>query len=212
MIFAPPLHHKVLSGQKTQHRVPRQPNQWEPVRPGKVYGVQREKNGEWLARIVVRSFRADTLGGMTPKDAQLEGFTRRDQALAWYEEQWQVWDPEHAQPVWVVTFELEPEAERYLTAMAGRDLQPAYTTSGDALDAGAVPPTMSLSTYTKDAHRRAAEEGAAREAERKRLPLPTRLAHALGEAEAKGIPIERQKASIAARIESLERRVESGSG
>lgn len=212
MIFPPPLHAKVLSGQKTQHRILRPSTEHvAPYKVGVVLGVQAKPRGEWLARIRISAADCSTLGAMTAKDAQLEGFTRkglaaRDEALRWYENHWQVYDPEHAQPVWVVGFELMPEADRFLTAQVGHDLGPMYQTSGDPLDAGAVPPATALATYTKEARTREEEEAQRASAVLARTPLPERLRSALDVGQSVGTPLERYLPRIRSAIEALERR------
>jgi hypothetical protein len=239
MILHPPLLSKVLNGSKTQHRIQRKPSQFEcPMLSGKTYGITREPRGEWLTRIVVTHDRAGVLNDMTPKDAQLEGFKRVDEAVRFYENAWQVWDPEHRQPVWVITFELDPsESGRFLAPGTGYhtqrvgeefsaallDLSPearqqaeedaarraaSRARTVDPLDAGQVPDSAFVTQQAKAAHRHAEEQRAAAQSRLERMPLPDRVARVRTLVREKGIPHDRFDAAVIRQLEKMERRVE----
>ena len=216
LILKPPLLTKLLNGSKTQHRVLRKPGQWEcPMVSGKSYPVKQKPDGEALTRILVTHDRIDTLAGITPKDAQLEGFKRRDEALRWYENEWGIFHPDDEisvdeTPCWVITFELDSEERgRYLTAQAGRLAAADYESTGlDELDAGQVPDAEFVKRQVKDAHAREEAERAAERRRLERMALEDRLARVRKLAREKGLKMQRRDQSVLRSIESYERAVE----
>lgn len=214
MNLKPPLLTKLLNGSKTQHRILRKPGQWEcPMLTGNTYPVKQRPDGEVLTRIVITYDRIDTLAGITPKDAQLEGFKRVDEAVRWYENEWGIFHPdsEHPEiPCWVITFELDSEERgRYLTAQAGRLAAADYESTGlDELDAGQVPDPEFVKRQVKEAHAREEAERARVLAQRERHPIDQRLGDALKAAKELGLATDGPVRSITRSVAYLEQRID----
>lgn len=156
MIFPPPLHHKVLDGSKTEHRIPRTGDD-PPHKPGDVLPVKKDAHGEWLGRVVLRSIEPALLNEATTVDARREGFKRLDQMLINYETRTLTFDPEHAQKVWVVRFELDrTERSTFLTATAHASPGSDYSTHrvGDQVEDTLL--SIGSEEATAEAARRAA--------------------------------------------------------
>lgn len=211
---------RITSGAITQVRVPAKDQRCRykigndyAVVPHKVWTELGEVNGETvefqrrrllyptgddppLLRVTIEDRRADTLGSLTQRDAIAEGFPTTDEYLAAWKRHRGSTAPER--PVWVLT--VRPADPVRLLAAGG-----GYTGSRimavDDLEA------VDEATQRRITERKGMESAqwqAVDDARREQRALDARLREAMMAADAQGLDVRRQIASIRQRIQSLE--------
>lgn len=115
MIVAANQARLILSGRKTQHRIPRKPNERRcPYRGGRSYVLQSRSTGKDYGRVRVLSTGSQWLEAISEQEAHVEGFPSRDEFLGWFKATYPPWIDQ----VWVLV--IEPDEELRLLVPASR--------------------------------------------------------------------------------------------
>jgi hypothetical protein len=196
VIFKPELVDKIVMGRKTQTRRPVKGEQ--RLKVGKVYAVQRRRNGPSVTRIRITDIRQELLGDITPRDAQAEGFKNTDRFFTFWEQIYEKVDRKQA--VWVLTFEhIAEEREIYLGRKGGYTEAPGLSIDPEA---PAVPPA----TVERINQRRAKGLDLGAQEELRRRAARVRAAK-LRDSEVKalnrGVDISREVEAIEAYLETI---------
>lgn len=210
MIVGADQAHLILTGRKTQIRLPVEPGRPEPVQPQHDYAIQKKIGGRAAFRVIIVSVHDERLGAISYRDARAEGHADR-QAF------WRHWAELHQLPtppaaddatlVWVIQLKPHLDPPRLLSrrpGIAGNE----YTHSPrQALNR--EPEAVSVAQQhqiTQDAHDRYQLANAADIAAQEARSLSRRLRQETLEAFNAGVEITPELAEIKEQLELIRRK------
>ena len=199
MIFKPVLARAVAAGRKTQTRRPVRPGEKTcRYREGRTYAVQPGRGKPGLARIRILHTELQQLGDLTYQDAKAEGFRTRDDFYAYWTDLYNISEPDLAQPVWAIRFQVDTDPPRLLH----KDSSRGYT-SDPRLAIRDEPEAIGEA----DLRRLHSARHAAEQQHRQERSIAARLREAQARARRNGVDIspelaalERQLAAIRAKL------------
>lgn len=204
MIFRPPLVRAILAGRKTATRRIPKPRETEcRYQPGRSYAVQPGRGKPEVARILILEVEMKPLMQFGYHDARREGFlTQRDFFDYWLSLYGHVNTDLH---VWVINFQLEQDAARFLTPAARpRGTVRGYTTKErDALELVEVVPPMFQESIADEARDRYAIVHAEELAKREGRSLANQLREAHARAALRGVDVTPEIQAIRQQLEQI---------
>lgn len=228
MIFRHKLIERLKDGSKTQHRLPVNGHTTEreygicKVKPQRSYPVQtveRSTEGDGYGNerqvravtehglLIVTTVVRQPVEAITVEEAKAEGFARK--GFGDREGFFAYWQDLHGSlggDVWVVEFEADMHAPRYLRRGSGYTLNIAQAID----DPLPVVPAEDQARFTKDAHRNAGQQAAVNRIRRERYDRLQRLERVIADAELQGVDISSPLRVIERQLARAEKRVYEG--
>ncbi len=119
MIFSPTLVKKILSGRKTETRLPVKAAETIcRYKPGRHYALQHKCGGREITRIEILAVERQCLGDITFESVRCEGFKTTDEFREYWIELYGHFDPD--QDVWAIKFTLKGDPIRLLARDSSR--------------------------------------------------------------------------------------------